>query len=198
MTRRRRRWLPAGSSVPLLLGLALSAAPGVADAAPSRFLERENPLASWLPSPEERATRERARLEQELARALQQQPGVEQVAVVLSLPPVARVPLDQAVPAVRASIALRMRGHVETLPRLRELAAGVLPPGAEIQLTRSEAKAARRPHGSATQGQPRVGARVGPFQVEGQSAGWLRATLAGLLGTNALLAGLLLWRRARG
>jgi hypothetical protein len=154
-----------------------------------------------LPSPEVRAEREQAALEQKLERLLAGQPGVEHAEVVLSLPRVAQVPLDQELPPARATVSVRVQDPKAELGAVSELARSALPEGTELRLIRRAGTGTgARSEQEARQGAPRTAQgvrRVGPFRVEEPSAGALRATLAGLLASNAVLAGLLLWRRAR-
>jgi hypothetical protein len=167
-----------------------------ADARPANV--PDSPLARWLPTPEARAAREQLRLAQALEALLAQLPGVEHARAVVSVPAVDVVRLDRSLPPVRATLVVEVRAGGADEARLEALARGVLPPGALVHLSRSEAAPAPRGHGSGrVERAPGAATRVGPFQVEARSAGWLRVTLGMLLVSNALLAGLVLARRAR-
>jgi hypothetical protein len=157
-----------------------------------------NPLTRWLPSPEARAAREQARLARALEALLAELSGVERVRAAVSLPQQDQVPLDRPLPPVQATLVVRVRAGAADAARLEALARGVLPQGALVHLERSESVLVPREQGPRLVAPAPVAAtRVGPFQVAAGSAGWLRTTLGALLVSNALLAGLVLVKRAR-
>jgi hypothetical protein len=122
-----------------------------------------------------------------------QLPGVERVRASVTVPAADIVRLDRPLPPVQAALVVQVRAGGADAARLEALASSALPPGALLHVERSEAAPAAPeravPAAAAT--------RVGPFHVEGRSAGWLRVTLGLLLVSNALLAGLVLAKRAR-
>lgn len=173
----------------VLLGFCLASASASADASP--YLGRENPLATLLPSAAALRGEQRARVENQLATALLGLPDVARADVALELPADEQLPLDQPRPQphVRVQLALSDAGpsDAQVLTLLAQGLPGLTP--AQLQVVRSHAQRARAV-------EPAV--RVGPFRVAPESASLLRAVLAACLGTNALLALLLLLgRRAR-
>lgn len=126
---------------------------------------------------------ERAR---SLARLLRALPGVVDATCALTLDDVASAPLDRPLAPPRAAVVLRVRGQGPDDQAVRALAQSVVrdlsAEGVTIHRHRVEAEAAP----------PLV--RVGPLEVAATSAALLRAVLALSLASNALLAGLVLWR----
>lgn len=174
-----------------LLGLCLGGllcAIAPAQAQPSPYLGRDNPLASLLPTAGALAARERAAREHEITRALSALSNVEQAEVLIRQPDSDTTPLDTKPPACSVLVRLTTRGvgpselQIESVVRARlpALEAG------RLQVTRTPAPA-RSPEPSL--------ARVGPFLVAHESSSPLRATLITCLVANALLATLLLVRR---
>jgi hypothetical protein len=189
----RMRWL-----LPAVLGAAWLLSPGSMLAQESALLGRTNPLAQLFPSATARAERERAAWEAKLEQALLRLPGVIDAQATLTLAAADAVPLDQPLPAPRAAIVVRVRPDRYDDAQAQALAQGLLPPGSQLQLQPLPAEGAPEAQRmrSAAEGQVGQTKRVGPFHVARSSADPLRATLAALLVSNALLA-LLLLRKAR-
>lgn len=152
--------------------------------------------AGLVPTPEEERGRLATALAGELSRSLSRLPGIVEARVHVS-PPAARTPLDQA-PARPTAGVLLLRAHgAAPVPEkgVRELVAAAL-----VGL-RPEAVAIVQAEVPRTQARQPTVVAVGPISVARESAGPLRALLAGALLLHALLAAALIAvvarRRAR-
>jgi type III secretory pathway lipoprotein EscJ len=162
------------------------------------LLAHSNPLAGLVPTPAERAAAEQIRLEHQLEGALTLLPEVVAAKVVITSVAADTVPLDRELPAPRAALVLRVRGHGPDERQVLALAQSVLPAGTAVHLERSVLPEQAAAQSAAKPWDDPSSKRVGPFWVAAKSASALRFALALLLLSNALLAGLVLRRlRAR-
>jgi len=134
-----------------------------------------------VPTPVEERDRRALALAGELARTIEQLPGVARARVHLS-PPEPRPALDAPPAAWRASIVVQRRAGQPAVDdgALRSLMQGAVHPlpAANVAILQTEAVAARRA----------VWTRLGPFTVAERDAPALRALLAGALALSALSA----------
>lgn len=143
-----------------------------------------------VPTPAEERDRRAIALAGELARTIEQLPGVARARVHLS-PPSPRPALDAPPATWRASVVVQRRAGRPALDEasLRSLLQGAVDPlpATQIAIVQTEADAARQPEW----------ARLGPFTVAKRDLPALRATLAGALALNVLSALLLVAILAR-
>jgi type III secretion protein J len=173
----------------LLLAPAACASPDSLGAPPPSSLERDDPHGSpLLPSPDaERLERERT-LARDLARTIEELPGVETARVHLSLADRSILSPDRTAASTAALIVRRSGGAAPTAARLRAIAAAAVPglEAAKVRVFLSDAGAA-----------PVKTVLVGPIEVAASSAWTARACLGGLLVACAVLAAALVWAGLR-
>jgi type III secretion protein J len=144
----------------------------------SADLYAEPPL---VPTPAEERSRQAAATAGELARSLEALPGVLHARVHLT-PPEPRAALDAPHGAFRAALLVQRRAGAPAIDEgaLRALLEGAVAPlpAENVSIVQTELASPR----------PVEHARIGPFTVAKRDAPLLRATLAGALALNALLA----------
>jgi type III secretion system YscJ/HrcJ family lipoprotein len=150
---------------------------------------------SLVPTAGEERARTSTALAADLARSIQMLEGVRDARVHLGLPDPSVVPIDDEADELVASVLVRTEGDAPIdEPRIRALVAGAV-----AGLSPERVTVIRTPvRASAMHAEPLV--TVGPIYVTAGSVAALRATLAGLLGVNVLLAiavGLVVRRRRR-
>jgi type III secretion protein J len=150
---------------------------------------------SLVPTAGEERARTSTALSADLARSIQMLEGVHDARVHLGLPDPSVVPMDDDADQLVASVLVRTEGDTSIdEPRIRALVAGAV-----VGLSPERVTVIRTPvRASAVHAEPLV--TVGPIYVTAGSATALRATLAGLLGVNVMLAiavGIVVRRRRR-
>lgn len=158
-------------------------------------LRPEPPLLVRLSPTAEQRDQARARmLEQRLVRLISALPEVERAEVDIDQH-AASDPLDR--PASTPHVAVVVAVGPNWSPRqtrasIQHIVSAVLPALAPSDLTVVERT--RQPDHTKAATSAHSLVQIGPFLVHPRSASDLRLGLAGLLATNALLAGILLWR----
>jgi hypothetical protein len=154
-------------------------------------------LVRLAPSAEQRERTRAAALEQRLVRLLSALPEVERAEVSVELPLASLEPLDQPARSPRVTAVVTVassRSQRQTHATIEHIVSGVLPGLSQGDLTLIERpRAPDSADGKASEGAHSL-VQIGPFLVHRRSAPGLRAGLAALLATNALLAAILLWR----
>lgn len=178
MSSAHRRSARATSGL-LLVGSWLSCAIASADA------------GALFPSASARSLAEATRASAQLERSLALLPDVLAARVQLALPTPDAHPIDQAMPAPRMSVVLRLNGPGPSDEQVQQLATTAVRTALELPIVvvRGQQPTARAAHPGTT--------RVGPFEVSTSSAGPLKVTLATCLAANVFLATILLLRRRR-
>jgi len=155
----------------------------------------EPPLLVRLAPTAEQLHRERTRaLEQRLVRLLSGLPSVERAEVALDLPLASEQPLDQPVRSPHVTAVIISGSPRQIRPAIERVVSAVLP---ELLPRDLQVIASPSLRVEASDAGPKSAlslVQIGPFRVHPESASALRFGLAVLLVSNALLAGILLWR----
>jgi type III secretory pathway lipoprotein EscJ len=133
-------------------------------------------------------------LEQRLVRLVSALPDVERAEVVLDLPLDSEQPLDRPLPPPRVTAVITTRSPGQTRAAIERIVSAALPELGPHDLSVIETPSRRTPASDARVKGALSLVQIGPFRVHPASASALRCGLAVLLGTNALLAAILLWR----
>jgi type III secretory pathway lipoprotein EscJ len=132
-------------------------------------------------------------LEQTIARLCAALHGVTRVEVSVQLPAEEQLPLDRPLPRASVSVVAQRRDAVWQRDEIERIVLAQLPmlQARDVAVVES----AIEPTSARKSAQALV--PIGPFRVHPASARGLRASLALLLASNALLASVLLWRTRR-
>lgn len=192
---RLRAALGALTLFALVQGSARSAHAELPPGEPTTVPPEPPPLLVRLAPTAEQLHRERTRaLEQRLARLLSGLPSVERAEVALDLPLASEQPLDQPVRSPRVTAVITTGSPRQIRAAIERIVSAVLPEllPRDLRVIDSPSLSTR-----ASDARPESAlslVQIGPFRVHPESASALRAGLAVLLATNALLAAILLWR----